>query len=48
MSRQDKTQADEDLRLQEIISLSKYLNRESDINFSNIFSHMMDSNDAGL
>ena len=48
MSLQDKTQTDEGLRLQEIILLSKYLNRELDINFSNIFLHMMGSNDAGL
>ena len=33
MSHQDKTQTDEDLRLQEIMLLSKYLNRELDINF---------------
>ena len=48
MSLQDKTQTDEGLRLQEIILLSKYLNRELDIKFSNIFLHMMGSNDAGL
>ena len=48
MSHQDKTQTDEDLRLQEIMLLSKYLNRELDINFSNIYSQMMGSTDAGL
>ena len=48
MSLQNKTQTDEGLRLQEIIVLSKYLNRELDINFSNMFLHMMGSNDADL
>ena len=44
----NKIQTDESLKLQEVILLSKYLNGEFDINFSNIFSHMMGSNDANL